>query len=143
MISSEVLPIHPHLLLYLLAFKTTTLWCFWYWLFHASVAVSQYLILPCFAQCNILPFLTITIRFLPKPSRKIGTTKCHLLELSWPMQRLWPKLYFLGIKLFCFSRQKVKTFSICLKTIFVKPHKISTHSAHSDNFYFHLFYPFV
>ena len=56
MISSEVLPIHPHLLLYLLAFKTTTLWCFWYWLFHASVAVSQYLILPCLAQCNILPF---------------------------------------------------------------------------------------
>jgi len=40
---------YPHLLS-LLAFKTTTLWCFWYWLFHASVAVSQYLILPCFAQ---------------------------------------------------------------------------------------------
>ena len=56
--------IHPHLLS-LLAFKTTTLWCFWYWLFHASVAVSQYLILPGFAQCIILPFfLTITIRFL-------------------------------------------------------------------------------
>ena len=34
-----------------------------------------------------------------------------------------------------------KTFSICLKNNFVKPHNISTHSAHSDNFYFHFFYP--
>ena len=24
---------------------------------------------------------------------------------------------------------------------FVKPHKISTHSAHLDNFFFHFFYP--
>ena len=44
---------------------------------------------------------------------------------------------FLGIKLFCFLRQKAETFSICLKSKFVKRHKISTPSAHSDIFYFH------
>ena len=49
------------------------------------------------------------------------------------------KYIFLGIKLFCFSRQKAETFSICLKKNFVKSHKISIHSAHSDNFYFHFF----
>ena len=32
------------------------------------------------------------------------------------------------------------TFRFCLKLKFVKPHKISTHLAYSDNFYFHLFY---
>ena len=41
-------------------------------------------------------------------------------------------IYFLGIKLFCFS-------SIYLKKNFVKPHKISTHLAYSDDCYFHLF----
>ena len=64
-------------------------------------------------------------------------SKRHLLDLSW-----WYDLkkYFLGIKVFCFSRQKAETFSICLKLNFVKPHKISTHSAYSDNCYFHFFY---
>ena len=31
-------------------------------------------------------------------------------------------------------------FSICLKKNFMKPHEISTHSAYSDNCYFHFFY---
>ena len=42
---------------------------------------------------------------------------------------------FFRNKTFCFS-----TFSICLKINFVKPHKISTHLAHSDNLYFHILY---
>ena len=46
------------------------------------------------------------------------------------------KYYFLS----CFSRLKAETFSICWKKNFGKPHKISTHSAHSDNCYFHFFY---
>ena len=56
-------------------------------------------------------------------------SKRHLLELSWPIQRL--RLIdhiFLGITLFCFSRQKAEIFSICLKKNFVKLHKISTQS---------------
>ena len=46
---------------------------------------------------------------------------------------------FLGIKLFCFSRQKAETFRFSSKLKFVKPHKISTHLAYSDNCYFHVF----
>ena len=47
-------------------------------------------------------------------------SKRHLLELSWPIQRLRLKLFiFLGIKLFCFSKQKAETFSICLKKNFI------------------------
>ena len=34
----------------------------------------------------------------------------------------------------------MKLSSICLKKNSVKPHKISTHSAHSDNLYFYFFY---
>ena len=49
------------------------------------------------------------------------------------------KIFFLGIKLFCFSRQKAETFRFSLKFKFVKPHKLSTHLAFSDNCYFHLF----
>ena len=49
-------------------------------------------------------------------------------------------IFLLGIKLFCFSRYKVEIFSICLKKNFVKPQKISTHSALSDNSYFHFLY---
>ena len=77
---------------------------------------------------------------LPKPSLKIGTAKRHLLELSWHIQRLRLKKYFFRNKTFLFSRQKVETFTICLKQNFVKPYKISTHSAYSDNCYFHFFY---
>ena len=47
------------------------------------------------------------------------------------------KYFFLGIKLFCFSRSKAETCSICLKWDFVKPQNFSTHS---DNCYFHIFY---
>ena len=36
---------------------------------------------------------------------------------------------------------KAEIFRICLKRNFVKPHKISTHSAHSANFCFHILYP--
>ena len=36
------------------------------------------------------------------------------------------KNFFLEIKLFCFSREKAETFSMCLKNNFVKPPKIST-----------------
>ena len=35
---------------------------------------------------------------------------------------------------------RIKTFSICLKKNFMKPHKISTHSACPDNSYFYFFY---
>ena len=75
-----------------------------------------------------------------KPSRKIGTAKRHLLALSWPCRDYGLNYIFLGIKLFCFLRQKAETFSICLKKNFVKPHKISTHLAYSDNCYFHFFF---
>ena len=47
--------------------------------------------------------------------------------LSWPTAQL---IFFLGVKLFCLSRQAAKNFKICLKKDFIKPHKIS---AHSDN----------
>ena len=44
-----------------------------------------------------------------------------------------------GLDLYLFLNRKLKLFSICLKINFVKPHKISTHSGHSDNFCFHFF----
>ena len=71
-----------------------------------------------------------------------GKLGCHRAfcwmaeELSWPIQRLGFDYIFLGIKLFCFLRQKGEIFSIYSKKIFMKPHKISTNSGHSDNFYF-------
>ena len=70
---------------------------------------------------------------LHKIFTKNQDSKRHLLDLSW-----WYglKSIFLGIKLFCFSRQIAETFSICLKLNFVKPHKISTHLAYSDNCYY-------
>ena len=71
---------------------------------------------------------------LPKPSLKIRTAKRHLLKLSWPIQRLRLKSYFFRSKTFVFPRQKAETFCICLKKNFMKPHKISTHSAYSNIF---------
>ena len=61
-------------------------------------------------------------------------TQRHLLDPSW---RYGLENIFLGIKLFCFSRQKAETFRICLKLNFVKPHRIS---AYSDNCHFYFFY---
>ena len=48
-------------------------------------------------------------RVKSKPSRNIRTAKRHLLELSAYLNYI-----ILGIKLFCFSRQKAATFNICL-----------------------------
>ena len=60
------------------------------------------------------------------------------MDLSW---QYGLKDIFLGIPIsFSFSRWNAETFSICLKLNFVKPHKISTHSAYSDNCCFHFFY---
>ena len=44
---------------------------------------------------------------------------------------------------FDFTGKYLWAFSICLKLNFVKPHKISNHSAHSDNFYCHFFLSIV
>ena len=49
------------------------------------------------------------------------------------------KIFFLVTKLFCSSRQNAETFRFSLKFKFVKPHKLSTHLAFSDDCYFHLF----
>jgi hypothetical protein len=96
------------------------------------------------------------------PRKALGNNH-HMASLWHPNQNLYWKLrqqsaicwnslglfrdyslncIFSGVELFCFSRQKTETFSICLEKNFVKPHKISSHSAYSDNFYFHFFYPF-
>ena len=45
-----------------------------------------------------------------------------------------------GPKFFCLSRWKDETFWFSLNLNFVKPHKISTHLAFSDNCYFHSFF---
>ena len=58
----------------------------------------------------------------PKPSLKIRTANA----IFWISLGIRSKNVFLGTKLFCFSRQKAETFSICLKLNFVKPQKIST-----------------
>ena len=55
------------------------------------------------------------------------------MDLSWLYSL---KNCFVGIKLFCFLRQKAETFRTCLKINFMKPHKVS---AHSDKFYLHFF----
>ena len=71
-----------------------------------------------------------------KPSGKLG----RLTPSFGCILAVRPKKYFfLGIKLFCFSRQKAETFRFSLKFKFVKPHKLSTHLAFSDDCYFHLF----
>ena len=54
-----------------------------------------------------------------KTSLKIGSVnKAFCFDID--------KKYFLGMKHFCFSREKAETFSMCLKNNFVKPPKIST-----------------
>ena len=82
--------------------------------------------------------LILILKANPKPSLKIRTASA----ISWNYLGLFRDYgldhIFLG--LFCFSRFKAETLSICLKKNFVKPFvKILTHSAHSDNFYFHFF----
>ena len=60
-------------------------------------------------------------------------------DLSWHIKWLrLKKKFFLGIKLFCFSRSKAKTFSICLKFNSRTPtkFKVIQQSAHSDNCFF-------
>ena len=47
---------------------------------------------------------------------------------------------FLGMFFFVFQDRELKLLTSVWKNKFVKPHKISTHSAHSDNYYFHFFY---
>ena len=74
---------------------------------------------------------------LAKPSLKIGTANaiCSLgLFRDYGLNYI-----FFRNKTFLFF--KIESWNVCLKKNFVKPHKISTHSAHSENFYFHFFYP--
>ena len=61
-------------------------------------------------------------------------SKRHLLELSW----LRPKIYIFWNK--TFQDRKLKLSPSVWKKSFMKPHKISIHSAHSDNYYFRFFY---
>ena len=60
-----------------------------------------------------------------------GSLLTYLLFRDYSVKNI-----FLGIKRFCFSRQKAENFIICLKLNFLKPHKISTHSAHSIVIFF-------
>ena len=75
----------------------------------------------------------------PKPSLKIKTASTIFWDYLG-MFRDYGQKYFFMNKTFCFSRQKAETFSICLKMNFVKLHKVSTYSAHSDNCYLHFFF---
>ena len=59
-----------------------------------------------------------------KPSLKIRTANAICWNSLGLFRDYGLNHIFLGIKLFCFSRQKAETFSNCLK----KPHKISTQS---------------
>ena len=75
---------------------------------------------------------TVTENWDSKPA-SVGTTYLVLFR-DYGLHHI-----FLGIKILFFKIESWN-LSICLKKNFVKPHKISTHSAHwahSDNFYFH------
>ena len=44
-------------------------------------------------QLNLRRHFDFGPQVYSKPLLKIGTAKRHLLELSWPIQRLWPKSF--------------------------------------------------
>ena len=71
-------------------------------------------------------FRVLSLTLNPKPFTENQDSKRHLLDLSWHIYILWPEKQF--------------HFSICLKSNFVKPNKILTHSNDSDTFHFHFFY---
>ena len=86
--------------------------------------------LSCMIKC---PFSwcdnTVTIVFRltkasPKPSLKIRTARAFFWIFLGIFRDYGLNFFFLGIKLFCFSRYKAEIFSNCLKYNFVKPHKI-------------------
>ena len=76
-----------------------------------------------------------------KPSLKFETAKRHLLELSWLIYSLGSKLYIF-LYTFLLFKIEIWNFQYLFEKYFVKPYKISTPSAYSDNFYIHVFYLF-
>ena len=75
----------------------------------------------------------------PKYSLKIRTANAICWNSIGLFRDYGLKQYIFRNQTVCFSRQKAETFIICLKKHFVKPHKISTHLAQSDNCYIHFF----
>ena len=67
----------------------------------------------------------------PKPSLKIRTASAIFWNYLGIFRDYGLKNIFFRNKTFLFF--KIESFSIGLKKNFVKPHKISTHSAHSDS----------
>ena len=69
-------------------------------------------------MCKHLLLSTYLATSIPKPSLKIRTSG-SIFWIYLDMFREYDlENISLGIKLFCFSRQKAKTFSICLKNKF-------------------------
>ena len=75
---------------------------------------------------SLLRFLTLHINVhCTKTVAENWDSKRHLLELSWSIQRLRLRsCLFQKKNLFCFSRRKFETFSICLKKNFVNELKL-------------------
>ena len=61
-------------------------------------------------RAGVHPTLCNVFILQSKPSRKIETAKRHLLELSWPLQRLRPKLYFFRNKTFLIFKRESWNF---------------------------------
>ena len=53
---------------------------------------------------NLVSIAEVICSMNSKPSRKIGTAKRHLLELSWSIYRLRPKSYLFRNNLFLFFK---------------------------------------
>ena len=69
-------------------------------------------------RAGVHPTLCNVFILQSKPSRKIETAKRHLLELSWPLQRLRSKLYFFRNKtFFVFQDKKLKLSASVWKRI--------------------------
>ena len=79
----------------------------------------------CYIAPCLLSILLVTSLALSQPSEANVFGKMYIFEETGVQVLAW----LLGI------------FSISFINYSVKPHKISAHSAYSDNHYFHLFYP--
>ena len=99
----------------------------------SNLVCNKQAMLPGFSVFRYL-FIKL-VRSQSKPSGKLR----QLMPSFGCILAVRPKKFILGIKLFCFPRQKAETFRFSLKYKFVKPHKLSTHLDFSDNCYFHLF----
>ena len=80
-------------------------------------------------------------RLASKPSLEIGTANAICCNSLGLFKDYGLNYILFRNKPFLFFKIERWNFQHLFEKKIVKPHKISTHSAHSDSFHFHFFYP--